>query len=97
MIRRDAATGLYPTELGWGSGTDTAFEKGEDGQVDQLDRAFTILLNRRKAWHLRRIYWFSWKDRLGTCNFCDSVGLFRLDGTPKPAWFRYVEFAGGQP
>ena len=36
----DARTGLYITELGWGSGRDTAFEKGIRGQVRELGQAY---------------------------------------------------------
>jgi hypothetical protein len=89
----DAETGLYITEMGWGSATDNAFEKGPEGQVRELTQAFEILRD-NPDWRVRRAYWFAWDDLPNSCNFCDSVGLFTQDGQPKASWFRFVEIAG---
>ena len=97
----DAASPLWITEMGWGSGRGTAFEKGVNGQAEQLDAAYTYLLANQHALNLERTYWFSWKDDPPpyACNFCDSVGLFEAgEGLrPKPAWFEFVEVTGGSP
>jgi hypothetical protein len=82
---------LYITEIGWGSQNDfnqVAFEQGIRGQASQLRDAYTYLLENRNRLALRGIYWFSWKDAPGSCNFCDSVGLFRAGARfhSKPAW-----------
>jgi hypothetical protein len=90
----DEETGLWLTELGWGDGTDTAFERGPEGQVRELAQAFELLEENQREWRLEQIYWYAWKDLSGTCNFCDSVGLFTEQNQPKPAWFRYVSFSG---
>ncbi len=90
----DAATGLYITEMGWGSATDNAFEKGPEGQVRELTQAFEILRDNQRAWRVRRAYWFAWDDLANSCNFCDSVGLFTQAGQPKASWTRFVEIAG---
>ena len=79
VMRRhhDNRTGLWITEVGWGSGHgNNSFEKGRRGQVRQLKGAFKVFRNNRRKWHLKRIYWFSLDDLAGTCNFCDSTGLF---------------------
>jgi hypothetical protein len=96
VMRRhgDARTSLWLTELGWGDGTDTAFEKGPRGQVRELKQALRILRNNQRRWRLTHIYWYAWKDLSGTCNFCDSVGLLRENGRPKRAWREFVKFSG---
>ena len=86
---------LYITEMGWGSQNDfnrVAFEQGAGGQVRQLRDAYTFLLSHHRRLDLKQVYWFSWKDVHGGCNFCDSVGLFRGGGRfkAKPAWHTFV-------
>jgi hypothetical protein len=96
----DAGKGLWITELGWSSGHPTSnnhFAKGVAGQATQLKGAFKILSSHQRRWHLQRIYWFSVDDQAGACNFCDGSGLFGEGFLPKPAWFEYVRFAGGNP
>jgi hypothetical protein len=83
--------GLYITEMGWGSQNDPhrdAFEQGVHGQVRELRSAYTYLLDNRRRLNLKQVDWFTWKDVTGSCDFCDSTGLFRggLDFHPKPAW-----------
>ncbi len=92
----DGRTGLWITEVGWGSGHDNSFEKGRKGQARQLKGAFRVFRRYRNSWHLKRVYWFSLDDLAGTCNFCDSTGLFGAGFKPKPAWHAYVRFAGGR-
>jgi hypothetical protein len=92
---------LYITEMGWGSQPDfqkVAFEQGVLGQVKQLKGAYTYLLENRHRLDVKQVYWFSWKDIQGDCNFCDSVGLFH-EGKgfrPKPAWRALVVLAHGR-
>ena len=102
MVRHgDRRTPFYITEMGWGSQahSSVSFEKGPKGQARELKRAYTYLLGNRGKLNLKGVYWFSWKDVKGTCNFCDSVGLFHggTGFTPKPAWFSFVKFTGGRP
>ena len=78
---------LYITEMGWGSQNnfkEVAFEQGIQGQVKQLKASYGYLLENRNRLDLKQVYWFSWKDLPGSCNFCDSVGLFRA-GPALPA------------
>jgi hypothetical protein len=92
---------LYITEMGWGSQNNfkqVAFEQGVRGQVKQLKDSYGYLLENRNRLDLKQVYWFSWKDLPGSCNFCDSVGLFRA-GTkfkPKPSWRAFVALTGGR-
>jgi hypothetical protein len=93
---------LYITEMGWGSQNDfnvDAFEHGVRGQVEELKKAYTYLLENRNRLDLKQVYWFSWKDLPESCAFCDSVGLFRDSEKfkPKPAWRAFVQITGGKP
>ena len=72
----DAATPLYVTEMGWGSdGFESRWERGPRGQARELDRSFAMLTGNRRRWHIGGVWWFSWTDQAGSCQFCDSAGL----------------------
>ena len=99
---RDAATGLYITEVGWGSqaNSNVSFEKGLTGQARELRRAYGYMTRNQRRLNLRAVYWFAWKDVAGSpCRYCDSVGLFRRGSgfSAKPSWFSFVRFTGGDP
>jgi Glycosyl hydrolase catalytic core len=92
---------LYITEMGWGSQYDpnvVSFERGYQGQARSLRKAYGYLLANRQALDLKSVYWFSWKDIPGSCNYCDSVGLFGGgEGFhPKPAWYALVSLTHGR-
>lgn len=97
----DAGKGLWITEIGWSSQPldpkHNAFAKGPQGQVKQLNGAFRLFRSKQAKWRLKQIFWFSVDDRTGICNFCDGTGLFGEGFVPKPSWFAYVKFAGGNP
>ncbi|HEX5982751.1 MAG TPA: hypothetical protein VFY69_00950 [Solirubrobacterales bacterium] len=95
---RDRRANLFITEMGWGSQYNprrVAFEVGIRGQVRELRAAYRYLLGNRGRLRLRQVHWFTWKDVAGSCNFCDSSGLFRRGGKfrPKPAWHAFVRIA----
>jgi polysaccharide biosynthesis protein PslG len=98
---RDAGKGLWITEIGWSSQPPdpkhNAFAKGPRGQVKELNGAFRLFRSKQAKWRLKQIFWFSVDDQVGICNFCDGTGLFGTGFVPKPAWFAYVKFAGGNP
>ncbi len=100
---KDAAKGLWITELGWSSQPPPAnplqniFAKGVKGQAQQLRGAFTLLSAKAAKWHLKRVYWFSVDDQVGACNFCDGSGLFGEGFVAKPSWTEFTKFAGGTP
>lgn len=97
-VHNDAATPLYITELGWGSDSDESrWERGPLGQAEELDRAFAMLVNNRRAWRVGGLWWFSWSDEEGSCQFCDSAGLLTNSREAKPAWYRFNEWTGGDP
>jgi hypothetical protein len=103
LENHDAATGLYITEMGWGSQNDprvVAFEQGIEGQARELRKAYGYLIASRNKLNLKGVYWYSWKDNpeYAACSFCDSVGLFRAGARfhPKPAWRAFIALTGGR-
>jgi Beta-galactosidase len=93
---------MYITEMGWGSQNDfhkVAFEQGIQGQASELRSAYRYLIANSRRLDLKQVFWFSWKDnhKIPSCNFCDSVGLFREGKgfSPKPAWRAFVALTGG--
>lgn len=94
----DAATPLYVTELGWGSDSfQTRWERGLLGQARELDQAFGMLTLNRRNWRIGGVWWFSWTDVKGGCQFCDSAGLLTERREAKPAWYSFTEWTGGDP
>ena len=72
----DSRTPIYVTELGWGSHSGpTRWQRGPQGQADQLSRAFEMLSANRVRWKVDGVWWFTWTDEGGTCIFCGSAGL----------------------
>lgn len=95
-LHNDAGTPLYVTEMGWGSDSfESRWERGLIGQAEELDRAFALLANHRRAWHIGGVWWFSWADAYGACQFCDSAGLLTESREAKPAWYRFNAWTGG--
>jgi hypothetical protein len=100
IMRRhnDARTPLYVTELGWGSDSgESRWERGLYGQARQLDRAFAMLAGQRHRWRVAGVWWFSWTDEGGFCQFCDSAGLLTHEREAKPAWYSFTDWTGGDP
>ncbi|MDX6627180.1 MAG: polysaccharide biosynthesis protein PslG [Solirubrobacterales bacterium] len=94
----DGATPLFVTELGWGSQSGpTRWERGLYGQADQLSKAFEMLSEQRLRWKVGGVWWFTWTDEGGTCVFCRSAGLLTEDRKAKPAWYRFINWTGGDP
>jgi hypothetical protein len=97
-VHHDAGTPIYITELGWGSRSGpTRWERGLQGQAAQLSRAFSVLSERRLSWRIGGVWWFTWTDEGGSCQFCRSAGLLTSKRTAKPAWYRFNAWTGGDP
>jgi hypothetical protein len=97
-IHHDAATPFYVTELGWGSRSGpTRWERGPYGQANQLSKAFSMISANRLLWRLRGVWWFTWTDEGGACQFCRSAGLLNEEREAKPAWYRFNAWTGGDP
>jgi hypothetical protein len=94
----DNATPLYVTELGWGSASGpTRWQRGPQGQANQLSKSFELLSENRIRWKVRGVWWFTWTDEGGTCVFCGSAGLLNKHYEAKPSWYRFIEWTGGNP
>jgi hypothetical protein len=95
-VHHDSATPLYVTELGWGSDSfESRWERGPRGQARELNRAFGLLAEQRERWRIGGVWWFSWTDEPGACQFCDSAGLLTAAHEAKPAWYSFNEWTGG--
>jgi hypothetical protein len=96
----DRRTPLWLTEIGWGSlpkaATPFGLTKGPKGQKRILKRAFRALKKKDRRWHIKRVFWFNFRDPQGgqvkTCSFCSSAGLLKHDFEPKPAWRAFRQF-----
>ena len=96
----DGRTALWISEIGWGSGHPDHFglNKGIRGQRRMLQKSMKLLLDRRKAWRMGRVYWFFWRDPLASatnlpCSFCHTSGLLRNNREPKPAYKAFKRLA----
>jgi hypothetical protein len=93
----DGATALWITELAWGSDPPDRFgiNKGLAGQEKMLRGAFELILERRQAWNVQRLFWYHWRDpedNQASCSFCASAGLLKPDRTRKPAYYAFKGF-----
>jgi hypothetical protein len=94
----DGATKLYITEMGWGSNSfQSRWERGPRGQAREMSRAFAMLAHHRHVWRIGGVWWFSWADAHGGCQFCDSAGLLTEGREAKPAWYVFNRWTGGDP
>jgi hypothetical protein len=95
----DRATPLWINELGWGSAPPDQFgiNKGPYGQRQMLTDSYNMILSRRGAWNVQRLYWYRWRDDPAdptpSCSFCASAGLLRYDHSAKPAYFALKAFS----
>jgi hypothetical protein len=97
-LHNDAPTPIYVTELGWGSASGpTRWERGLQGQANQLSQAFAMLSAHRLDWHIGGAWWFTWTDEGGSCQFCRSAGLLTEKRRAKPSWYRFNAWTGGDP
>ncbi len=97
-VHHDSATPFYVTELGWGSRSGpTRWERGPYGQANQLSKSFAMISANRLLWHVRGVWWFTWSDEGGSCQFCSSAGLLNAEREAKPAWYRFNAWTGGDP
>lgn len=59
-----------------------------------LQKSFRLIVHHRRAWHVKRLIWFDFRDPAGRggCSFCSSAGLIKHSGKPKPAWRAFKRF-----
>jgi hypothetical protein len=89
---------LWLTEIGWGSESSKKhpLNKGKKGQARLLKKSFKLAMEKRKKWHLGRVFWFDWRDpppgAPEGCTFCPTAGLLKFDGTKKPSFRKFRHF-----
>ena len=91
----DGRTPVWISELGWATGGGPSyFLTSPAEQAARLTSSFRWVARNRSRFRVAKLIWFSWSDRPGRAGrgwefYC---GLFRIDGTPKPAWTAFRKF-----
>jgi hypothetical protein len=95
----DRRTDLWLTEVGWGSEKPSRrwpLNKGRRGQKRMLKKSFKLVLQKRREWQIKRLFWFDWRDppsgRPVNCSFCGSAGLLNNRRQAKPAYRAFKRF-----
>jgi hypothetical protein len=95
----DRGTDIWITELGWASsGANNPLVRGSKGQAERLREAFNYFIDKRRAFGVRSVIWYSWQDRAaveGLCAWCPGSGLLTKGGKEKPAYRAFVRYTGG--
>jgi hypothetical protein len=92
---------MWITEIGWASGGEPhSLNRGAVGQADRLRKAFEYFLERRRAYRIRTVDWYSWRDPAPSgppaCDWCRHSGLLDEAGNAKPAFAAFSEVAGAR-
>jgi hypothetical protein len=96
-------TPIWATEFGWTTGGEdfasSPFRSTLSQQAHRVYRTYRLMKRSARRLHLQRAFYFSFADWVpqGTGTWQGHMGLFSLDGQPKPAWYAYARAAGGQP
>jgi hypothetical protein len=95
----DRGVATWVTELGWASGgpRNIGLVKTPRGQARLLTKSFKELIKRRRAWRIRGITWYAWRDATAAetdCTWCPRAGLRKRSGGEKPAGRAYRRIAG---
>jgi hypothetical protein len=99
LMRRfgDADKPIWITEVGWASGgAPSGLTVGPERQAEYLARIFELAADARERLGIRGVVWYALRDTPGPL-WVGHCGLFRLDGSPKPAWEALARVAGGSP
>jgi polysaccharide biosynthesis protein PslG len=97
---RDSRTPIWITEIGWASsGPRNPLVRGAKGQAERLKEAFDFFLDKRRAWHIQTVIWYSWQDNpnpnAGLCEWCGGSGLLTRSGSEKPSYRAFISYTGG--
>jgi hypothetical protein len=95
----DRKVGTWITEIGWAADgpKSNPYVKGLDGQAELLRKTLKKF-ETLPGYHLRGVFWYSWRDKAGgdlICEWCGYAGLRALDGSAKPAWDAFSALANG--
>jgi hypothetical protein len=96
-------TPIWATEFGWTTGGEdfagSPFGSTLSQQADRVFRTYRLMQRNARRLRLKRAFYFSLADweSGNTGSWQGHMGLFSLDGQPKPAWYAFARAAGGQP
>ena len=96
-------TGLWVTEIGWGSDPTikTDLSKDPEQQASLLSESFRSLYDSRDETGVEGVVWYTWHDsvdaKVGFCGWCASAGLVDADRDSKPSWLALTDLTGGTP
>lgn len=88
----DRKVDLWIGEVGWASGgRKHELTKNPAKQAKLLESSYRFFLAKRKAWRIRSVMWFVWRDYTGDeiCSWCPEAGLLDADHTAKPSGKAY--------
>jgi Cellulase (glycosyl hydrolase family 5) len=94
---------ILVSEIGWSSAKpkeDRPLIKGKKGQAKLLTKSYNFLLKNRGKYNIGSIIWYAWADAdhdIAGCEFCNTAGLFKLNGQAKKSWTALVKITGGTP
>lgn len=97
IMRRfgDADKPIWLTEAGWASrGTPPGLVVGPAVQADYVRQIFQLASQDRDRLGIAGVVWYSLNDTPGPL-WVGHCGLFRLDGSAKPAWHAFARVSGG--
>jgi polysaccharide biosynthesis protein PslG len=95
---KDGSVPIWVTELGWASsGTPSRYTTSPEGQAARLQKSFSQLVANAGRFNIGAVLWYSFMDGSTASYWLNRTGLFEINGTPKPSWFAFVGFTGGQP
>lgn len=91
---------IWLTEFGYASdGSKSPFVSTEQGQANKLAKTIALLRRTRERFRLGTVTSYRWRDSRppsgGQGDWQEFAGLFRDDGSVKPACRAYVRFTGG--
>ena len=98
-IRRahDNNVDLWVTEIGWASDgpKGNRLVVGKKGQAKRLRGTYKLFLNKRKAWNVRNVSWYAWRDHQSPviCAWCAYAGMVAEGGGSKPAFKAFKKLA----
>jgi hypothetical protein len=94
---------IWITEMGWASDGPKRNEAVTDvpGQAANLAKGFRLLRSKGPRYGLTTAVWYTWRDHVQEPHIRDRFwfhnGLFGVNGQPKPSWFAFTDFTGGDP
>ena len=93
---------IWVTEFGWATGghdlQSSPLRATPTQQARRVSRTYRLMKRNSKRLRLKRALYFSYTDFSDPSDsWISHMGLFNINGDPKPAWYAFARRAGGQP